>query len=80
LEENSAEDITIRIENYQLSNFKINKDNFNDFKVNNTLSLPILGAHSRFMGKRLSDDSLELLAIKDTYDSRADNFRFVKIK
>lgn len=32
------------------------------------------------MGQRLSDDSLELLGVKDAYDSRADNFRFVKIK
>tara|TARA_B100000674_G_C37231806_1_gene641698 strand:- start:20 stop:496 length:477 start_codon:yes stop_codon:yes gene_type:complete len=80
LKEDSSKSIRITLESYQLSEVKITQDNLNEFQENKNLKMPIWRAHSSFWGHKADDGSLEFMAVKHSYDSRADNFIFKRIK
>ena len=80
LKQDSTDAIRITLENHELTEVKTTENNLNDFKKNDDLNLPIWGAHSSFSGQKTTDGSLDFLAVKHKYLSRADKFKFERIK
>lgn len=70
---------SLKFDRYELSHYPITKDNIDGFVQDNKIRFDTFGLHNSFDGI-VSDTKLLVTATKDIYDSRADQFEFLKIK
>jgi hypothetical protein len=66
--------------NFEFQKEAINEENIMDFKADNALEVESFLLHKYLINISESNGEISLIATKDIYCSRADNFIFIKIK
>jgi|GEM_PF-3210278 len=70
---------SFELETYELTRVKTSETNLNDFKEETGLKNALF-FHSSFFGKKYSEGSMKLQAVKHIYYDRVDEFEFEKIE
>lgn len=71
---------SVTFDNFEFQKEAINEENIMDFKADIALNVESFLLHKYLMNITESNGEISLLATKDIYCSRADNFIFKKIK